>query len=763
MVRRPMCLLCLLLIAGIWLGDWTGLVPVRNAPANPYAAQMADQEQAVIYGRIYQYQYSENSIGICLRDVFSNPQFSGNSIISLERTIVYMQEECSLPLGTWVQVKGKFQEIEGPRNPGEFDSRLYYRVKKIYYRMKGQELTVYKKDTWHLQEGLRQIRESMVHSVQEAAPDQAGILCAMTAGEKSLLGQEEKNLLSAGAVSHMVSISGMHVSLLGMMVFYGLLRLGAGLLPSSGVSAGMMILYGMMTGESVSAMRALGMFGLAVAAKAVGRSYDLLSALSLSVMILLLDNPVCLYYSGFLLSCGCICGVGLVLPRLEEMLPLKQIQQRVLKKLVQTCMMGIAVQAAALPLSVWFFYEIPMYGIFVNLLVVPTLTVVLVSGLLGAAAGLWQVWAGRIVLFPGCLLTEYYQFLCKFVKNLPGAVVTAGRPGLWQIVLYYGILILALYLGKRLSVHPADKQSPVLAGKKTAARLSGAAVFLLFWCAGVWLLCIHPGRNLEITCLDVGQGDGAVICTPQGGCYLVDGGSSNRQNVGQYQILPFLKSKGISCVDGVFISHTDEDHVSGLAEIFQMIGDGQTSLDIQYLVMPRLKEPDVKQQELAALAEKAGAGVAYLQAGDCVRGRDIRWEVLSPLAAGQSGDVNENSLVLLLEKDGFRGLFTGDIGEQQERKLDAVLPDCDFLKTAHHGSRYSTGEQFLARVLPEIAFVSASGTNTYGHPHPDTLRRLEKNGCRVFLTKDSGAVTLEVRNRSVAVEGFAQESRVWTK
>ena len=136
--------------------------------------------------------------------------------------------------------------------------------------MKGQELTVYKKDTWHLQEGLRQIRESMVHSVQEAAPDQAGILCAMTAGEKSLLGQEEKNLLSAGAVSHMVSISGMHVSLLGMMVFYGLLRLGAGLLPSSGVSAGMMILYGMMTGESVSAMRALGMFGLAVAAKAVG-------------------------------------------------------------------------------------------------------------------------------------------------------------------------------------------------------------------------------------------------------------------------------------------------------------------------------------------------------------------------------------------------------------------------------------------------------------------------------------------------------------
>lgn len=752
-----MCLLCLLLMAGIWLGDLTGLVSVRNAPASPGAEHVADREQAVIYGRIYQYHYSENSMGICLRDVFSEPQFSGSSMISLERTIVYMQEECALPLGTWIRVTGKFQEIEAPRNPGEFDSRLYYRAKKIYYRMYGRELAVYKKDTWHLREGLRQIRESLVRSIQEAAPGQAGILCAMTAGEKSLLGQEEKNLLAAGGVSHMVSISGMHVSLLGLLVFYGLLRLGLGIWPSSGASAGMMILYGMMTGESVSAMRALGMFALAVAAKAVGRSYDLLSALALSAVILLLDNPVCLYYSGFLLSCGCICGVGLVLPRLEEILSLAQMKQKFSKKLVQACLMGIAVQAASLPLSVWFFYEIPMYGIFVNLLVVPTLTVVLVSGLLGAAAGLWQVWAGRIVLLPGCILTEYYQYLCRFVKRLPGAVVTAGRPEIWQIILYYGMLILALCLGKKLAAVPKKKRSSVWTGQeKGIRRLPGAAVFLVFWCAGVWLLCVHPCRNLEITCLDVGQGDGAVVCTPQGGCYLVDGGSSNQQKTGQYRILPFLKSQGISRVDAVFASHTDEDHISGLAEIFQMIASGQTSLSIPYLVMPRLEEPDEKQKELAALAERAGAVAVYMQAGDSLRGPGICWDALSPPAEGQSGDGNENSLVLLMKSGGFRGLFTGDIGEQQEKKLDAVLPDCDFLKVAHHGSRYSTGERFLARVRPEAAVASSSASNTYGHPHPDTLGRLRKNGCHVFLTKDSGAVTLEIKGQAMTAEVFVK-------
>lgn len=752
MVRRPMCWIFLLLMAAVWLGDLTGVMPVRDTPASLPGINGPGQEQTVIYGRIYQYQYSENSMGICLKDVFSKPQFSGTSMISLERTIVYMQEECSLPLGTWICVKGKLQEIEGPRNPGEFDSRLYYRAKKIYYRMYGQELSVYQKDTWYLREGLRQVRESLVRSIQKTAPEQAGILCAMTVGEKSLLGQEEKNLLAAGSISHMVSISGMHVSLLGMLIFYGMLRLGTGLLPSSAASAGTMILYGMMTGESVSAMRALGMFGLAVAAKAVGKSYDLLSALALSAAVLILDNPVSLYYSGFLMSCGCICGVGLVLPCLEELVHLQNIQQKILKSLLETGLMAVAVQAATLPLTAWFFYEVPAYGILVNLLVVPTLAVVLVSGLLGSAAGLWQAWAGKIILLPGCFLTEYYQYLCRIVKNFPGALVTVGRPGKWQVILYYVFLALALYLGRKFTSARTEDQKP--RRKKGLGRLWGKAVFLIFFWAGVWILCMHPRKNLTVTCLDVGQGDGAVICTPQRECYLVDGGSSSRQKVGQYQILPFLKSQGISRVDAVFVSHTDEDHINGLTEIFQMIRDRQTSLEIQYLVMPRLEKADEKQHQLAALAEQAGASARYLQAGGVVKGEKICWEAISPLMHGQSEDVNENSLVLVLRMGRLKGLFTGDIGETQEKKLENVLPVCDFLKTAHHGSRYSTSSTFLDRVRPKAAAVSASASNSYGHPHPDTLKRLEENGCQVFLTKDRGAVTLEAGEQTMAVKTF---------
>ncbi len=442
MIKRPMCWLCLLFMAGIWLGDLTGVMPVRSV-SSPQPAT-----QAVVYGQIYQYYNSENSTGICLKNVCLESQTNlhfnqtEKKTKPLGQTIVYMQEafDSSLPLGTWVRIKGKLQAIEGPRNPGEFDSRLYYQTKKIAYRMSGQELLVCQRQTWRLRESLRQIREMLVRSLKRAAPKQAGMLCAMVAGEKSLLKQEEKTLLAIGSLSHIISISGMHLSLLGMLCFHLLQRLRLHILPASVCSVILMIFYGMLIGESVSAMRALGMFALALAAKAVGRSYDLLSALALSVILLLLDNPAYLYYSGFLLSCGCICAVGVVLPQMKAIFSLK--------KTGQALLMGFSLQAATLPLVAWFYCEIPLYGIWINLLVVPTLAVVLVSGILGAVVGIWQVSAAKILLFPGCILIQGYQFLCELVRKFPGAVWIVGQPKKWQVMLYYVLLAVGCLLGQ---------------------------------------------------------------------------------------------------------------------------------------------------------------------------------------------------------------------------------------------------------------------------------------------------------------------------
>lgn len=743
-----MCWLCLLFIAAIWLGDLTGIMPVRSPDIRleEDGRYIGEKGQALICGRICQYIYSENSMGICLKDVYLRSRVGGISKKLAGRVVVYMQEDCgsALPLGTWAQVSGRLQKISGPRNPGEFDSRLYHQTKKIYYRMSGQGLTAGGGQVWHLREGLRQLREKLACSLEKAVPKEAGILCAMVVGEKRLLGQEEKNLLAAGSLSHIISISGMHLSLLGMMCFYLFQRLGLGIRPASAAAVGMMILYGLLAGESVATMRALGMFGLAMTARIVGRSYDLLSALSLSVILLLLDNPAYLYYSGFLLSCGCICAVGLVLPLSEQIFSFDKIKNRIVKKLGQTLQMGVVVQMTTLPLILWSYYEVPLYGVLINLLAVSTLGIVLVCGWAGAAAGLWMLPAARIFLFPACVLIRFYQFLCETAKGLPGAVLILGKPEMWQVVVYYCLLVTGLFFGRRL----------ISLKKEKRWRAAGTALVLLCWLSGTLSLCCRSHGSLEITCLDVGQGDGAVIRTSKGACFLVDGGSSSQKKVGRYTILPFLKSRGIGRVDAVFVSHTDADHINGIEEIFQMIRTGQTSLRISRLVFPGTTAEDPDREKLALLAVQAGTEVSYMNVGDQVRAGPVSWQALSPPSKGQTGDINEDSLVLLLEEGGFQGLFTGDIGEERESALAGRLADCDFLKVAHHGSRYSTGDGFLAEVRPEVAVASASATNTYGHPHPDTLARLKKNRCHVFLTKDSGAVTLDIKDGMIRAETY---------
>ncbi|MCI9545061.1 MAG: hypothetical protein HFH60_00005 [Lachnospiraceae bacterium] len=158
------------------------------------------------------------------------------------------------------------------------------------------------------------------------------------------------------------------------------------------------------------------------------------------------------------------------------------------------------------------------------------------------------------------------------------------------------------------------------------------------------------------------------------------------------------------------------------------------------------------------MSKRAGVAVQYLNTGDRVQGEEIVWRAVSPLAKGQVQDINENSLALFLECESFRGMFTGDMGEEQEMRIAGYLTECDFLKVAHHGSKHSTGKRFLRKVRPKIAVASSSATNTYGHPHPDTLKRLEENRCQAFLTKDSGAVNLKVKDDAVEVNAYLREA-----
>ena len=765
MKRRPVCLVCLILMFCIWLMDLAGFARISGNPL-PESVQLYIEKhpEAVICGEVQQYQATEYSLSAYLKHVCL---IVGSEQIPIKNLRVFLKSNKEFPIGTTVKISGKLEEIPEPRNPGEFDSRQFYACQKIYYFMKNGVVLAWSSKYSRYGQFMQNLKSKIMQTLDIAAKDDAGIFGAMLLGEKDNLEDEVKIRYQMAGIIHILAISGLHISVLGIGFFDLLKRVGFG-----NVSAGMVVLsvllqYGILTGESVSAMRAVGMFLLAVGARIAGRTYDLLTALAVSAVLLLLDAPANLYNSGFWLSFGAVAGLGVVAPVLAGCI---RMENRLAVSVMKTLVSSIAVQMTTFPIMLRIYGEISLAGFFLNLLVLPTVSVVLVSGIAAVAVGMASVSAAVYVVLPGRVLLFLYEKLCELTAGIPFCTWIAGSPELWQCAGYYVLLFLGVGIlgmsrgtvtwkgtaGKRVGNHAFMQEKKKQGEGKVWLRkhqlLSGISGIMLI--LGLGILIYHPSGNLQITCLDIGQGDCISIQFPQGQNFLIDGGSSNKKNIARYQILPFLKNRGIGVIDAILISHTDNDHISGVLELFDYMRAHLTSVRVKNLILPEWTQPDDAYQQLVDKAQAAGVNVQKGRKGEQIALGKASLRFLSPDRGTAGTDANEDGMVVELTYGGFEGLFTGDIGAETEKKLLPELEDVDFLKVGHHGSRYSTCQEFLDVVRPELAVVSCSATNTYGHPSGETIERLEDSGAKIWYTMKEGAVTAETDGKEVWVDTF---------
>lgn len=765
MGRRPLCLVCLLLMMCMCLMDWMGVPLIKGNPlSEPVQAWIADHPKAVICGEIQRCQETEYSQSIYLKQVFLMYQ---SEKIPIENVRVFLKENKKVPEGASVLVSGKLKEVEEPRNPGEFDAKQYYGCQHIYYFMKEAVIEKITADGSGYMQFLADIRNVFSDILRKTSGSDSPVFEAMLLGQKDDLDEELKMRYQTAGIIHILAISGMHVSYLGMGFFMLLKYTGLGNISAGFLSVFIMLQYGMMTGGSVSAMRAVCMFGLAIGARILGRSYDMLTVLSLSAVLLLLDSPSYLYNSSFQLSFGAVMGIAVTAPVLQELVGAKG-------KLVNNLLSSLAVQITTLPFVLLAYGEVSVVGVFLNLLILPTVGSILLSGAACCAVGLVWIDGAKIAVMPGRILLALYQWLCEAASGLPFCSWIGGSPEVWQIAGYYALL--AAGFGFSWWMKFKNQQEGMCfrqhkKGEKTTAqekmkRVENRIWMKHMWCViavvtlfpGIGILGYHPAKELKITCLDVGQGDGIVVEAPDDHHILIDCGSSNKRNVGQYQLLPYLRNQGISRLDAILVSHTDGDHVSGIAELLELKKKKLISIDIDRIVLPGWEEKPEEFAELSELAEDAGIDVILGNCGDVLKLGEVCMRVLSPDAGASGRNVNEDAMVILLEYLGFQGLFTGDIGMETEDILLERFEDVDFLKVAHHGSRYSTGERFLEVTKPEVAMISCSDSNTYGHPSPETIERLEDYGCQVEYTMTSGAVTVVTDGERMTVERWLEDS-----
>ena len=651
-------------------------------------------------------------------------------------------EAAGLKIGQLVLLRGKYTPWEEPSNPGQFNSGKYYcslgilgQFKKCKIIKQGISYSGFREGLW----SVRRLADEKLR--QELGEEDGALVSAMLLGEKAGLNEEDKNLYQRNGISHILAISGLHLMLLGMGIFK-ILKMILGNRTGAVFSIIIMSIYCIFTGNSISTIRATIMFSLSLTAGLLGRSYDSLSALGLAAIVQLFINPYVLNNSGFLLSFLAVIGVTFIAPELQELLEVKN-------KIAKSVCVSLSSSLATLPVLLCNYGIYPWYSVFLNLFILPPMSVllflaVILVGISFVEISWLEIFVRNLLYFIVMgikVILNYFEICCRLFEHAPFQDGYLGRPATVQIIIY-GVLIVV-----------------VIGGGIKHSRFASKMMLL----SAVSILTMHIHAGAEVTMLDVGQGDSVVIRNCNGNVYISDCGSSSVSKVGKYRLLPFLKYKGYGKIQGIFISHLDEDHMNGIVELLEMASEER--VEISYLFLPEsvlwIEEDRDIVLELQALAKQNKTKVVYLEQGDRIRDDSMEFQCLYPTGDEEQSrfeaNRNNHSLVLLMKCKEFEIMLTGDVEKAGELEILEYIDrmDIDVLKVAHHGSSGSSSEEFLQVICPTLSLISCGRNNTYGHPHEETVERLCNSGSRIMSTVDSGAITLRI-GKEIEVYGVRE-------
>lgn len=634
------------------------------------------------------------------------------------------------------------------KNPGSFSSTDYYRSVGV------DALGFVSDPVWVVrlqsprdapfQKGLEKIRKQVRRAVTMATdPPASYFLLGLLTGERKELGDMwEENFKKAG-VSHILSISGLHVTMVALFFLFLLKVLPAfpmiaryvlflRLCPLAAIP--LIWLYVAVAGFPVPAVRA----GFAATLLLVGlscwRKLDLLSALALAAFLVLSGSPLLLFQASFQLSFVAVAFLILFFPRWRRW----REGWRKFSPAVGWILDGLAVSFITLwglvPILLFHFHEASLMGIVANLIIVPLVNFLVMplgiagwflSGLLGLdVPWLWKM--------AGLFASMTLRFVSFFAAHSDWGLFH-GAVKLWQIPFYYGAIF--VFLGQK---------------RRLALALSLMAIF----CSGYML---PKSSDLKVTFLDVGQGDSAVIELPDGKVWVLDGGGTKGSDwdIGRYVVAPYLWENNIHKVDSLFLSHPHHDHYKGLGFLAEHFSP-------KVLYVNGDAAPEAEGEEWLDFLERVGKNAVPIQIVTAktppLESGGVRLEFLAPGSGGtvEHFDTNDNSIVMKLSYKNIRFLFPGDLMEAGETLLLASKPDlkADVLKLGHHGSETSTKKPFLDAVRPQYAIISAGLYNEYGVPDEEVLERLRNGNIRILRTDLQGALTFKTDGSRLDVSPF---------
>ena len=599
-----------------------------------------------------------------------------------------------IKLGDIIEVKGMLEEPLSNTIPNTFNYKKYLYNKKIYYVLKVDSIRKIENNTSIIYY-LRQKISNRINKI----PKTSSYLQTFILGDKSYLNEEVYNTYKDNGISHLFSISGMHISLITTVLFYIIKRISYNNYINYGIVISLLILYTLILGMMASILRTIIMYILFAINKLLKLNISDIQLMLLVLIIAILINPFIIYDIGFQYSY--VISFSLII--------LKKRLSKIKKYFFKSLYISFVAFMVSFPITIYNFYQVNIISIPLNLIMIPLVSIIIFP--LSLITFIFPCLDNILFIF-----IQVLEFISKYIDKIEYTKIIFSKPHLLFIIIYYLIIYLSIYNKKYI-------------------------IYFLI------LTILHKSTyyfdsSFKIVLLDVGQGDSILIRFPHNSSnILIDTGGiiNSSYSILINKTIPYLKSIGITNIDYLILSHGDYDHMGESINLVE-------NFKVEKVIFNCGKFNDLEKELIYALDKKK---IPYYS---CIEELNIDDNKLFFINNKDYDNENDNSSVIYTELNNHKFLFMGDAGVEVEEDLIEKynLNDIDVLKVGHHGSKTSSGKEFINEINPKYSIISVGKNNRYGHPNKEVLNNLSDS--KIYRTDQNGSVMFKIKNNKLKIE-----------
>ncbi len=655
-------------------------------------------------------------------------KYNNNLKYKNTKIIIYTDKNYLYKYGDIIQVKGQFNYAETARNYKVFNYRRYLWQNNIYGILEVENgIKISSKNS--VENLLNNIKSRLENNISLciSKEEYSNFLKGILLGNTNEISEEIKSNFRDASLSHILAISGMHISYIIILISYLLNFINSRKLRNI-ISVIFIFLFIIMIGKTPSSFRAFIMFSMIVISEFLYRKSNIFINLCTGLIIILILNPLNIENLGVWLSFGGTIGIISIYSKFKI-----KLNGKILNYIYQNFILSVCVQICIFPVIVYNFNTISLTFFISNIIVSFFIAPIMFLGFIICIFGNF-LFIGNFLSIIEIFLIKIIFYSAEFISNISISKIYIKTPNIITLFFYY--IFIFLIISRKSEIKKIFK--------KHYKKIISAILTLCLILNAVKIF----DKSIEIYFMDIGQGDCTLIKTETNKVILIDGGEGNsdKYDQGKNVVFPYLLDRGITQIDYIMISHFDSDHCGGLFYIIENLKVKNVIIGLQYEKYQQYIDllNLIRNKNINLIVAKNGMKIKI----DKTSYFDILWPDINNMI--EKNSINNNSIVAKFCYKNKTILFTGDIEESAEKFLVKIHKSnlkSDILKAAHHGSKTSSSDEFISKVKPQIVLIGVGKSNSYGHPSKSVIDRYENYNTQIYRTDQMGEIIIKLNSK----------------